>query len=519
MFDNIMSAEELELANANTEEAEKLLEAASLQLMRYKPFYGVMLASMPIIRATETINTMATNGRDLFYSPEFVAGMCDKRKALVKQRIDQQITDKKKNAEMKLMIDVFYRRKTAREVALVLEHECDHVVSEHMYRGKGYNFALFNIAADHRINTNAILNHTTNSEMGTAWFPMGAKTVFDPDKEFGFMKWAYCDFQYADMYAEQIYELLVKNTPPPPPGGGGSAPGDGEKGDQKGDQSQQGNGPMGTDQHPNADGTFSEQDGEDDLSKAMGTDPGAMKPLTQEQKNYNDTVMRRAIENAVQAAGKGAPADARKFVEEAGKPKVNYLRLLRRTIERLFKDNVSYRRLNRRSYSLTRSLRQAGHLTSRQTIGLPSYTKAKTIRAHVFFDVSGSFTDDLLAPTKREIKGLCNQYEDFEVTMAAWSTKVGNICTYTKKNLKEIDNYKIKTTYGTDVQCVFECLDNLDKEPDQIVIYTDGYFSDVSNVKNWAEKYGKKTLWIILGRHGPEWTPPFGTAIDFDKYL
>lgn len=516
MLENIMSAEELELANANTEEAEKLLEAASLQLMRYKPFYGIMLASMPITRATETINTMATNGRDLFYSPEFIAGMCDKRKAIVKKRIDDMVKDPKQNADMKLMIDVFYRRKTAREVALVLEHECDHVVSDHMHRGKGYNFGLFNIAADHRINTNAILNHAKNDAMGAAWFPLGSGTVFDPDKEFGFMKWGYCDFQYVDMYTEQIYEVLVKNTPPPPPAGGGGSSGD--SGDGGGNPG--GNGPMGTDQHPNSDGSFDQQDGEDQLSKAIGTDPGAMKPLTQEQKNYNDTVMRRAIENAVQAAGSAAPKDARRFVEEAGKPKINYLRLLRRTIERLFKDNVSYRRLSRRSYSLTRSLREAGHLTSRQTIGLPSYNKAKTIRAHVFFDVSGSFTDALLGPTKREIKGLCNQYEDFEVTMAAWSTQVGNICTYTKKNLKEIDNYKIETTYGTDVRCVFNCLDELKNEPDQIVIYTDGYFSDVSGVKNWAEKYGKKTLWVILGRHGGhEWKPPFGTSIDFDKYL
>lgn len=516
MFDNIMSAEELELANANTEEAEKLLEAASLQLMRYKPFYGVMLASMPLTRATETINTMATNGRDLFYSPEFVAGMCDKRKVIVKKRIDDMIKDPKENADMKLMVDVFYRRKTAREIALVLEHECDHVVSDHMYRAKGFDFALFNIAADHRINTNAVLAHTTSNEMGTAWFPLGSKTVFDPDKEFGFMRWGYCDFKYADMYAEQIYELLKKDQPKPPPGGGSSeGNGDGES-PQGGSQ---GSGQKGTDQHPNPDGTFDKPDGEDGLSKVMGTDPGAQKPLTQDQKNYNDTVMRRAIENAVQAAGSGAPPDARKFVDEAGKPKINYLRLLRKTIERLFKDNVSFRRLNRRSYSLTRSLRQAGHLTTRQTIGLPAYTKAKTIRAEVFFDVSGSFNDTLLKPTIREIRGMCNQYDDFEVTLACWSTKVGDVKTYNKTNVKEISDYKIKTTHGTDVKCVFEELDTRKIEPDQIVIYTDGYFSDVSKTKDWAAKYGKKTLWIILGRHGQEWTPPFGKSIDFDQYL
>lgn len=512
MIENVMSNKELELANARTDEAEKLLEAASLQLMRYRPFYGVMLSSMPLVRATETINTMATNGRDIMYSPEFVAGMCDERKAIVKARIDKVITDPKDNADMKLMIDVFYRRKTAREVAFVLEHECDHVVSDHMTRGKGLDFALFNIAADHRNNTNLILAHMRAGELGPAWFPKGKDTVFDVNEEFGFMKWAYCDFKYVDMYSEQIYELLKKDQPS---NMGGAGNGSGSGGGQPGGSG--GGGKKGTDQHANPDGSFTEEDG--DLSQVMGTDPGAQKPMTQDEKNYNDTVMRRAIENAVQAAGAGAPPDARKLVEESGKPKINYLRLLRRTIERLFKENISYRRLHRRGHALTRSLRGMGHLSRSQSIALPTYSKEKTIRAHIGFDVSGSFNDTLLKPTIREIKGLCNQYDDFEVTLFCWSTKVGSVKTYTKKNVQEISDYKITTTGGTDVACVFERLDQEKVEVDQVVIYTDGYFSDVSKTKDWAKKYGKKTLWVLLGRQGHAWEPPFGNCVDFDKYL
>lgn len=512
MIDNVMSAQELEWANQNDDEAEKLIEAASLYLMRYKPFYGVLLASMPVVRATETINTMATNGRDIFYSPEFIVGMGDERKKVVKSRIDKNIPDPKKNAEMKKMIDIFYRRKTAREVALVLEHECDHVISDHAHRGRGFDHGLFNIAADHRINTNLVLSHTKNNGVGSSWFPKAEKTTFLPDQEFGFMAYGFCDFRFVDLYTEQIYEILKKEQP-----AGQKQQGSGEGGGEGGSEPNPGSGQKGVDQHCNPDGTVDAES--DDLSDAMGTDPGSQKPLTQEQKNYNDTVMRRAIENAVQAAGKGAPEDARKFVEEAGKPKINYLRLLRRTIERLFKDNVSYRRLSRRSHSLTRSLRKAGHLTSRQTIGLPSYSKAKTIRAHIGFDASGSFNDSLLKPTIREIRGLCNQYDDFDVTLFCWSTEVGTVKTYNKKNVKEISDYKIKTTLGTDVSCVFKMLDLEAHEPDQVVIYTDGYFSDISKTKDWKKKYGNKTLWIILGRHGQDWVPPFGVAVDFDKYI
>ncbi|WBF77907.1 hypothetical protein W70_33 [Escherichia phage W70] len=508
-----LTIEESNMIEMQVSEAERIIEAASLQLMRFKPFYGVMLSSMPVKKATEWCSTMATDGRNLYYHPEFVAGMTEERKKLVLDRLSKTEKDPKKLKESTEFINVFYRRKTARELALILEHECDHVISDHASRGKGFNHELYNIAADHRINTTAVLIHQKGDELGKAWFPAGERTVFDKNAEFGFMAWSYCDFRFKDMYTEQIYEILNKEQDDKEKSkgqgsGSGSGEGDGEEGDQ---------GRKGVDQHMDQNGDPEDSEG-DSVEDALGIDRKAKPKQTAEERQYNDGVMRRAIENAVQAAGSGAPEDARRFVEAAGKPKINYLRLLRKTIERLFKDDVSYRRLSRRSHSLTRTLRSSGYLSGRQTIGLPSKNKQKTIRAGVFFDVSGSFNDDLLRPTMREIRGLCNLYDEFEVTMACWSTKVGNIETYTKRNVGEIADYKIKTTFGTDVSCVFEALDEMEDPMDQIIIYTDGYFADVSQKKDWAKKYGKNVLWIILGR-GSSFTPPFGKAIDFDKYL
>lgn len=503
-----VSEKELDLIKQQDSEAIRIIEAASLQLMRFKAFYGVMLSSMPVKNGTSWCSTMATDGRNLYYHPEFIAGMTDERKQLVLSRLKASVSDPQRLKELTLYIESFYRRKTAREVALILEHECDHVVSDHASRGKGFNHELYNIAADHRINTTAVLIHQKGDALGKAWFPQGEKTVFDPLQEFGFMHWAYCDFKFKDMYTEQIYEILNKEE------------NEKDKSDEKGNGSGNG-GPdgdlKGVDQHTDENGD--PDDGNNDVEDALGIDKKSKPKQTAEERQYNDGVMRRAIENAVQAAGSGAPEDARLFVEADGKPKINYLRLLRRTIERLFKQDVSYRRLSRRSHSLTRTLRGAGYISSRQTVGLPSHNKQKTIRAGVFFDVSGSFNDELLKPTMREIRGLCNLYDEFEVTMACWSTKVGNMETYTKKNIKDMANYKIKTTFGTDVSCVFEELDKMENPMDQIIIYTDGYFSDVSQTKDWAKKYGKNVLWIILGRGGNSFKPPFGNAIDFDKYV
>lgn len=111
-------------------------------------------------------------------------------------------------------------------------------------------------------------------------------------------------------------------------------------------------------------------------------------------------------------------------------------------------------------------------------------------------------------------------YKEFEVTLACWSTKVGDILKLSRRNIREIDDYKIQTTYGTDPKCIFEYLDSLKEEVDQVTIYTDGIFRNISAEKDWIHKYGRKTLWIIIdNNHKTAWKAPFGNVIMFNKYL
>lgn len=508
MFD-AMSPEELELANVRDDQARKLIEAASIQLMRYRPFYGTMLAHMPIINAVDWLSTAATDGRNIYYSPEFIAGMTDERKALVFSRIEQMFKgDGAKIKKMKDHITNFYRPKTAREVCFILQHEVRHVVADHASRGKGFEPNTYNIAADHYINCDLIVVHSGPSNIGPAWFPKGSKTVFVPEEEWGFMASCYADFRFYGKTTEEIYDILMQE---------GAAKNPGLMG---GDSHTDANGKMGGNSKRASDEHGDGEPSNGDVDDALGVDNNKQPKCSQQRKNANDSAMRHAIENAVKAAGSGAPPEARRFVDEAGAPKINYLRLIRKTVERLMKVSVSYRRPARRSFGLTRVLRKGGYITQRQSVILPGPVKGKTINCHIFFDVSGSFTDDLLGPTKREIRGLCSLYEDFRVTLACWSTKVGNIAVFDKDNVGLIKDYKISTTGGTDVACVFNKLDELKEDIDQVIIYTDGCFSDVSKTKDWAKKYGNKTLWVILGKGAAgEWVPPFGKAVMFDKYL
>lgn len=506
-----MSEDELVEARANSEEAVRLLEMASIQLQRCRPFYGTMLASMPVQEATQWLSTVATDGRTFYYSVEFIAGMTPKRRELVFSRIDALKISVKKRQKLKEKIDVWFKKKTPREVVFLFEHEIRHVLNLHIYRGKGYIHWLFNIAADHGINTGLVMEHSKTDSMGSPWFPQKEKTVFIAGQEFGFMELGCCDFKYLDWATEDIYkDLLSKYTKGKSQRRGYDVhlgqPGEGN--DEEGEQSSLGGDEDGDSEDPNG----------DDLNSALGADKTKQPELSDKEREENDAIMRRTCEVATINAGKDAPKEARQWLDEGQQAKVNYVTLIRQTIMSLRSQNQSYRRPSRRSWSTTRSLRAGGYITRRQTVVFPGKEKMKTIKVFIGFDVSGSFNDGLLRHVRHEVGGLMNQYDEFEVVLFCWSTHVGKVVRYTHKNASEINDYTIETSGGTDVFCVFNYLDSLDEKVDQLIIFTDGVFSSPATHKDWARKY-KDTLWIRLGGGKKLWQTPFGTTIEFDEYL
>lgn len=489
-YQELMNEEEIAIVEGLIPEAKRMLDAAKIALLRYRPFYGVMIGSMPIYVDYKWLPTIATNGRDLFYNPEFIVGMTDRRKELVFQRIDSTGKPHKVRQKLKDEIQIFYARKSTRAVVFLLEHEIRHIICDHLARGKGYDPKLFNIAADHYINTDLVMEHSTKGQMNSAWF-MGKNTTFPAGTEFAFMAYGCCNFKYDGWVTEKIYEDLVKNGV---------------------------DGKISADHHMNGGGGAPGQADSDDgldWDGALGLDARKEPVMSKEKSDSNREAMRRAITAAVQTAGGESPKDARELVASFEKAKLNYVKLIKKKMLAKIRTNVSYRRPSRRSFGLTRSLRDNGIITSRQTVVLPSVVYGNTVDIWIGFDVSGSVTDDLLKRIFREIMGLTLQYKQFRIHLFCWSTKVGNLCVYNQDNIREIKNYKITTTGGTTASCVFNFLDEQPEKCDQLIVFTDGYFEDLSKRTDWAKKYD--TLWVIFGNSN--FKEPFGKQVDFDKYL
>lgn len=477
-----MLPDEYEMIKSLDNEALKLIKAARIVLLQNYPFYGTLISSMPLICNFTWLETAATDHRNIYYNPEFIMGMPEKRKKKVFARIDADPSkDAAKKSEYKDYVNNFYRKKTIREVVFILMHELRHVTNDHMSRGKSFNPKKYNIAADHYINTDLVVELGPKPD-SLRFFPNGQQTVFDKTKEFGFIAYAFCDFKYFGMTAEKIYSLLPD-----------------EDGDQGGGLPKGGQAHIG-DYDPN--------------SEILGYTDSQPKKSTVER-DEDLAWSSSMIDAALKACGGQGPKEARDLVASMGKPKINYLQIIKQRMISRVKSNLTYRKPARRSGSVTHTLRQVGAINNNQYVILPGRDKQKKLDIVIAFDVSGSISQKTMNKIFNEIIGLCSLYPQFRVTLFCWSTEVGDVKVYTKDNIKEMLSYKVKSTGGTKAACALDYIEENIPDAKEVIIFTDGYIEDLKDRQGWGKKY--PTLWVICdGRKN--WEAPFGRAVDLDEY-
>lgn len=368
-----MLKEEYESIAALTKEALECVQSARISLLNTHPFYGTLLTGMPLVPEFSWCPTAATDHRNIYFNPEFIMGMPEDRKKAVFKRVDADPTkNSQQKTEYKAYVEVFYRKKTMKEVVFILLHELRHVTNDHMSRAKAFNPNKYNIAADHGINTGLVLELRK-------WFPSGRQTTFT--SSFEFMKYAYCDFKYTGMTSEDIYALLPDSEVATSSNGGAH---------------------------------IGETKADDDSILGYSNPQPTMSPVEKDEAMSHS---RSLINTACKAAGDTAPQDIRDLVAKMGKPTINYLDLIKQRMVSRVKSDLSYRKPARRSGSVTQVLRNYGAISKRQSIILPGRKKTPTVDIVIGFDVSGSISPETLNRVFSEIIGLCNLYKCFRVTL------------------------------------------------------------------------------------------------------
>ena len=248
------------------------------------------------------------------------------------------------------------------------------------------------------------------------------------------------------------------------------------------------------DEHINGDGAQS-KDGKD---KEQDKDTRGKAPvLTKEEKQKIKDEIKEAMIQSAAAAGAGkTPAAIQRLIKDLTEAKMNWREILRMNIQSIIKND----------YSFTTPSRKGWHTGAI----LPGVKNDETIDIAIAVDMSGSIGMDDAKVFFSEIKGIMDQYEDFNIKVWCFDTKVYNYAEFSQDNVEELLDYEPQGGGGTDFVVNWDFMKEEGIEPKKFVMFTDGY-----PWGSWGDENYCDTLFIVKGNERAE--APFGQTVIYEK--
>ena len=398
--------------------AEQRIEKASMALnghRKWVAFIGIsMIGERKVVEdGVLPSNTLATNGRDIWYCRSFVDRIRDS---------DLRFGD------------------LHEEHHIALEHltTYEHLVKIHP--------ELANMAMDYAIN---VMIMDIDAGEGFVTLPLD---------ENGEVMCLY-DTKYRGMDTQQIFTILYKEKQeeegesPDGPGGEGEGEGEGEEGEGggEGDEVQdegQGGGGQGQGQGQ----SFDDHDWE-----------GA-KALSEEEKKELGREVGEALRQGSMAAGKMAGSGAEVGFDKMLEPQVDWREVLREFVTATCTGNdfSTYARPNRRYMSTG--------------VYMPSGVSQRVKTLVLACDTSGSISQTELSTALAEVKSICDIVRPEKVTILYWGSSVVRREDYDEHNMDTlVDSTKPKDGGGTQVECVPEYMREHNIEAQAVIVFTDGH--------------------------------------------
>jgi predicted metal-dependent peptidase len=215
-----------------------------------------------------------------------------------------------------------------------------------------------------------------------------------------------------------------------------------------------------------------------------------------ELKKIRDEI-REATVSAAQAAGAGnTPASIARMIKELTEPKMNWREIIRQQIQSTIRDDFSFMRPNRKGWHI-------GAI-------LPGTNFKNTIDIAVSIDMSGSIGDEQAKDFLTEIKGIMQEYQDFNIKVWCFDTRVYNEADFTGYTMDEFDEYEPMGGGGTDFECNWEYMKEHDINPKKFIMFTDGY-----PCGSWGDENYCDTVFIIHGND--KIVPPWGEYAYYEQ--
>jgi predicted metal-dependent peptidase len=143
-----------------------------------------------------------------------------------------------------------------------------------------------------------------------------------------------------------------------------------------------------------------------------GKDGQAPQYSKEELKKIRDEIKEAMIQSANAAGAGNVPGEIARMIKDMTEPKMDWREMLRMNIQSLVKNDFSFSRPNRK-----------GQMTGAV---LPGCNFDTSIDVCVALDMSGSISDEMGADFLGEVKGIMQEFKDFNIKIWCFDTKVYN---------------------------------------------------------------------------------------------
>jgi len=350
----------------------------------------------------------------------------------------------------------FFEKLNVDEIQFVLCHELLHVAFDHLGRRSHRDAKWWNMANDYVIN--AALIRDRIGKMPTE--RVKVEDIDDSGKKTTSQRIGLYDEKYLGWTSEAVYDDLEKRKVKKE---------------------------LTLDVHLELG-----KDGKGGKDQGQGTDDKFKIPgLTEEEmKAVREEIKSKILQAANAAAGR-MPVGLQRLIDELVESRVNWRDLLQQSIQSCLVDDFTFAKPNRR------------HMYG--GIFMPTLKKDETIDIQIAIDMSGSISNDMANDFLSEVYGIMQLYNEFNIGVLCFDTKVYNYRTFTKDTEDELLKYECKGGGGTNFEAFWNHWKDHHIEPKLAVVFTDGYPSGTWGPSNFCD-----TLWVITEGFKTRVKPPFG---------
>lgn len=252
------------------------------------------------------------------------------------------------------------------------------------------------------------------------------------------------------------------------------------------------------------------------MDREEGDDPGAgegaqgntesesgkgPEKYTAEEKENIKQEFQNAVMQSAKAAGAGnLPSGVKRLLKDLLNPQLDWRELLAMQIQSVIKSDYTWMNPSRKGLN--------------DGFYLPGLDRETTIDIALALDMSGSIDDNMSRDFLSEVKGIMDQYTDFNIHLFCFDTEVHNPKVFTETDMGDFMEYELAGGGGTEFDCCFDYMKENGIQPKKFVMFTDGY-----PWGSWGDETYCDTLFIVHGGGYGGKTPeaPFGITVPYER--